>query len=449
MRRATYGCNRVLGCAAMWLSLHAWAAAQDAAPVAPVPAAPEISLRDALQHAQRDAPAVTAAAATYALREAERGAVMAAWLPALTVSGTGGYTFDNRLILPGQPRIDSESLLAQVGANLDWTALDLARGSRNDAARQAANAQGFTAQAVQRNAMLLATELYVKAAAAAALTADAELSLERRTSQQTAIEELVRAGTRSPVDLSRVKIETLAARYAVLSSRNDELAACAALAAAMGRPATQPVRAQASALEALEDSANAAKAARASELPELLSQQSLLAARREAYDAAIGARLPTLGVTANVSLSYLDVRHGQGIDGHQYGGATLLFVRWNGIDPTIWTRANVADAQIAEAQRQLEVVRHAIDSEEVAAAQALAGAEIELERAVEILRASQETRIAQNGRYRAGVASLIELLDAEAQEQQARRRRIEAERDHDLASARLLWVTGRLDALAR
>src|SRR5436190_24131830 len=98
MRRAMYRCNRVLGCAAIWLALPAWAAAQDAAPVAPVPAAPEISLRDALQHAQRDVPAVAAAAATYALREAERGAVTSAWLPALTVSGKGGYSFDNRLI---------------------------------------------------------------------------------------------------------------------------------------------------------------------------------------------------------------------------------------------------------------------------------------------------------------------------------------------------------------
>jgi outer membrane protein TolC len=217
----------------------------------------------------------------------------------------------------------------------------------------------------------------------------------------------------------------------------------------MGRSPAQPVRAQASTLQVLELSADAAKVSHATELPEVLSQESLIASRREAYDAAIGARLPTMGVTANASISYLDVLHGQGIDGHQYGGAGLLFLRWNGIDPTIWTRANVADAQLAEAQRQLDVVRHTMDSQEVAATQALAGARIELERAAEILRASEETRVAQNGRYRAGVASLIELLDAEGQEQQARRRRIEAQRDYQLASARLLWVSGRLGTLAK
>jgi outer membrane protein TolC len=64
------------------------------------------------------------------------------------------------------------------------------------------------------------------------------------------------------------------------------------------------------------------------------------------------------------------------------------------------------------------------------------------------LRASEVTREVQNGRYRAGVASMLELLDAENLEQQARRRRIEAERDHYLAGARLLWASGRIDALA-
>ena len=76
-------------------------------------------------------------------------------------------------------------------------------------------------------------------------------------------------------------------------------------------------------------------------------------------------------------------------------------------------------------------------------------AKILFERAVAVLRAAEVTREAQNGRYRAGVASMLELLDAENLEQQARRQRIEAERDYRIASARLLWAGGRLDALAR
>jgi outer membrane protein TolC len=76
-------------------------------------------------------------------------------------------------------------------------------------------------------------------------------------------------------------------------------------------------------------------------------------------------------------------------------------------------------------------------------------AKIELERARAVLRASETARDAQNGRYRAGLSSMLELLDAEHLAQQARRSRIEAERDQRLAGARLLWASGRLAALTR
>jgi outer membrane protein TolC len=69
----------------------------------------------------------------------------------------------------------------------------------------------------------------------------------------------------------------------------------------------------------------------------------------------------------------------------------------------------------------------------VAASHAVLRAKIGLERATAVLRASEVTRDAQNDRYRAGVASLLELLDAENLAQEARRAGIEAERDQQLA----------------
>jgi outer membrane protein len=68
----------------------------------------------------------------------------------------------------------------------------------------------------------------------------------------------------------------------------------------------------------------------------------------------------------------------------------------------------------------------------------------ELERATEVLGAAAATREAQLGRYKAGVASLLELLDAESLEQNARLTRIETSRDYDVARARLLAVVGGL-----
>jgi outer membrane protein len=127
----------------------------------------------------------------------------------------------------------------------------------------------------------------------------------------------------------------------------------------------------------------------------------------------------------------------------------LSFVRWSGLDPATWTQAAPADAAIALARREWDAERHAVASKAVAASHAVLRAKIELERAVAVLRASESAREVQNGRYRAGLASLLELLDAENLAQQARRASIEAEREHQIAGARLLRASGRLAALAQ
>jgi outer membrane protein len=291
----------------------------------------------------------------------------------------------------------------------------------------------------------------VLSAAASALVKDAELAFARRSEQERAIGELVRAGTRSPLDMQRAKIETLSAQYELAASQRDELAACAALAAAMGRSATQPVCARADGLSAfeLELSPERARAAVGMQRPELRARAALVNARREDYAAAIAARLPTVGVAATAALSYLDVRKGQGIDGHQYGGSALVYVRWTGLDPVTWSSADAASAEVVLAEREWDAERHVLATEAVAASHAVLRAKIDLERAGAVLRAAEVARDAQNGRYRAGLASMLELLDAESLAQEARRARIEAERDRQLAGARLLWASGRLAALAR
>ena len=412
---------------------------------------PEIDLREALRSAETRAPQVAAAQAAQALAEAERGPTTAAYFPVLTMSGSGGYSFDNRLVVPTAPRIDSMSLTTAANVSLEWTALDWTRGARSDAATATARAQAFSTGAARHDALLLAAERYVQSVAAAALVKDAELTLARRSEQEQAIGDLVQAGTRSPLDLERAKIETLSARYALRASQSDELAACAALAAAIGRPATQPVCARPADLEVFEPelSPPSALSDAPSKRPELDARAALVSARREEYAAAIAARLPTVVLAGTAELSYLDVRKGQGIDGHQYGGSALVYVRWSGLDPVTWSRAAPADAAVALAQRQWDAERDAVANDTVAATHAVLRAKIELERAVAVMHASETAREAHYCRYRAGLASLLELLDAENLAQQARRANIEAERDNQIAGARLLWAGGRLAALTR
>jgi outer membrane protein TolC len=410
------------------------------------PPALTVDLAKLLQRAKSDPPAIAVAHAELAQAQAALGAAEGQWLPALTGQASAGFSYDNRLVLPGVPRIDSESLEARAALNFDWAALDAARGTRIDASEAAQRAQQFQLESAQRKAMVMAAEMYLRAGAATSLLADARLSLERRSHQLQAIVDLVNAGTRSPVDAQRAKIEVLSAQYMLRMRRSEEQAAFAALGAALGLPPGERVKPASSSAEFTLAADNPAKARGLAyeHRPEIHAAGATLTALRLERDAAVAERLPTVGASASGNVSYLDVRHGDGLDGPQYGGAAGVYVRWRGLDPAVWFKAKIAAAAADRAEHLREALVHAIGAEAVNAFYALQRAHTETQRALAVLEAAGVAREAQNGRYLAGLASLLELLDAEDLEQQARQRRIEAQRDEAIAQAQLTAACGML-----
>lgn len=413
---------------------------------AQAPRAPTITLRAVLRRAKADPPTVLRAQAAHARARAELGYARDQWYPSLIGEGRYGYTYDNRLVLPGVPRIDSESLEARGSVGLEWNALDAARSARIDQAESSLQASAHALQSAEQAAMLAAAELFFQARAARELVLDAELSLGRREQQQRATTELVQAGTRSPVDVQRAEIEVTSARYLLELRRNEERSLLAALAAALGRGPDEwvvPAEAELATLESATSPA-AVRALATRDSPEAKRLDAQVEAAHKAHDAAVFARLPTLGVAATGSLSYLDVRRGLGIDGHQFGAAVGAFVRFAGLDPAVWARADVASAEVAEAERARAALHHRLGADAVAAFYALERTRIERARADAMLQSAARAREAQHGRYAAGVSSLLELLDAEELEQEARLRRIEARRDAAISLARLLATCGQL-----
>jgi outer membrane protein len=410
-----------------------------------------ISLKEVLRRAEQNAPAVLLASATVARFDAQRKQAQGAYFPALTGQVTSGIYYDNRLVLPDVPRIDSKSLSADGTLNLDWAVLDAARGSSVDSARAQTRAQRHARKAAVRDALLLAAELYIRAQAAVELLRDAQLTVERRSNQYAAASDLVKVGTRSPLDAQRAQVEVVSAEYALATRRYEQLAAFSALAAAMGEPPTRLFQPEGRSMVAFTGTLDARQAQQLAykNRPEIQSMRAALLARREAHDSAVGARLPTAGIAATGSLSYVSVLSGQGIDGYQYGGSAVAYLRWSGLDPTVWMQADVTESAILEAKRQLAVTAQGVMSEAVGASYMLQRAKTERDRAEAVLSAARITREAQNGRYRAGLSSLLELLDAESLEQDARERRIVAQRDHAIAGARLWAACGLLSRVAR
>jgi outer membrane protein len=225
----------------------------------------------------------------------------------------------------------------------------------------------------------------------------------------------------------------------------------AALAAAIGRDPTSSVRPAGGDTEVLEVVFPPARARdeASRNRPELRRLAASVGSRRADYDAAIGARLPTAGVTATGTASYAHVVTGLGIDGSTYEASAIAYVRWSALDPAVWGRAPVAEAASDEARRMLDGAQAAIAAEAVAASYDAERAQNETDRAGAVLEGARSIREAQNERYRAGVGSLVELLDAEALEQEARVGRIVSRRDYELSGARLLSACGLLARLAR
>jgi outer membrane protein len=292
--------------------------------------------------------------------------------------------------------------------------------------------------------MQSAVEIYVRCITTTKLLADSRLTLERRTSQLNSIAGLVRSGLRPGVDADRANIEAISARYLVQMREVDEQSALAALAAALGEDPTQPLAAA-----DLESDVFSAplKPREASDLavlhrPELRRLEANIAARRADHGAALGLRLPTAGLTASGSISYLDVINGHGLIGQIVNGSAGVYVRWNGLDPTVIRRANVTRAAVEEAQRQYDAGLLGMRAEVVAAAYNAQRAKAQLDQAEQVHAATEVTRNAQEQRYKAGIASILELMDAEALEQTARIAHLEAARDYDIARARVLSTCG-------
>jgi outer membrane protein len=450
------------------------APAQAPAPQA-APVGRTVTLPEVIKRARENPPLILAALATLQRIQAQEQYARGAYIPRFTIEAGSGIAYNNTPFLPqsqiklyererqaaaamnlpppGQlpTTIDSASQTTYGRANIDYALLDLGRRYAVKSAELATTAQREAYSEAQRAAAQAAGELYMRAVASVALAEDARLTLERRTSQYNAINGLVRAGLRPSVDATRAQIEVTAAKYALETREIEVSASGAALAAAVGEDPTKPLRAAEfddavlpAPLDPLPASVRAIE-----RRPEIRQLEMALESRRVDHKAAITARLPTAGISGTGNVSYNDLIQGDGYQGRSLSGAGSLYMRWAALDPAIWRRANVTRSAMEEAQRQLESQLLAIRAEVVEAAYTVKRTRALLEQTTQILESAQAARTAQNERYRAGVASLLDLLDAEGVEQNARRQRIEATRDHRVARVALLALCGTIDKLGQ
>lgn len=400
-----------------------------------------ITFADALARARAHQPRIREALAEEGVRRAELAAPPARWLPRLgatiqAVLGTDNNSAANWLSSGGaveMPRIAGTDFLQDpsqivwtpylttaVGIGLDQEVFDF---GRIDAARHAADAELEAAQA--RTA---ATELGVEARAREAYVAvqAAREVLRASAAARTRAEEVVRGtrafvdqGLRAPVDAARAEAELARYVVAVEHARAAVHVARAQLAAAIGADELELDAADPPAPVALPPLTEAL--ARVDAVPELAAAAAEARAAHARVDAANAELLPDLRLIATV-MGAAGGAPAAGHSGPAFGAGGVPFVpnyyaglvlRWHFFDQEALVRRDVASAESEASLARIETAR---EESRIAIEEAwytARGAEASLDALQRARDAAVVSYEQVDARYRQGLASALEIADAE------------------------------------
>lgn len=400
-----------------------------------------VTLDEAIAAARTDAPRVRARRAEESVRRSEIALPAARWLPRLgatlqAVLGTDNNSAANWLSSGGaveMPRIAGTGFLQDpsqivwtpylttaVGVGLEQEVLDF---GRIDAAQRAADARLDEARAQSDDTVLdaeaRAREAYVAVQSAHELLRAAEAAAARSEEIVRATRASAEQGLRPQVDVTRAMADQARFVVAVEHARAGLHVARAQLAAAAGSEALELDASEVAHTDALPsltaslDALDQAPLVRAAEA-------SATAAHADA-DEASADLLPELRLVATA----LGAAGGAPAEGHAspaFGAGGVPFVpnyfaglvlRWHFFDAQAIARRDVASARADAASADVDVAEDEARIAIEEAWYAARGAEASLD-ALERARDAAVTSYEQvDARYRAGLASAIEIADAE------------------------------------
>jgi outer membrane protein len=279
-------------------------------------------------------------------------------------------------------------------------------------------------------------ELSVKSAYYAALAAeelvrvavDAEKQMQDHLALAKASFEV---GRRSPFDVARAEVDVAAARIALIQAESGVAQARSALAAAIG----EDIGAAALALppQRATDDLPPQKAAdlALAQRPELAAVDLRLGSQRAAVSAASSSWYPVVNAVGQLGWSGTNLTGLSDNRAWQVGVTVTMPLLSGGAD---LARVRQQQAAFAQLRSQRETLALQIRSEAEQAALAVSEARARQSAADVLQKQAQDNLVLAEGRYQAGVGSIIELSDAEASLTASRAQRVRA--GYDLATAR-------------
>lgn len=416
-------------------------------------AAPNVlTLEQALETAQARQPEILRARAERTAAEARRAAALAPLLPQL--GANVGYqrttaNFAGRPgAIPGSTSVNINPSFTtynffNFGLSASMLLWDFGQTwSQREASTQLLEASLEGERAIRLQAALDVRIAYFEARAAQALVGVAAATLENQERHLEQVRGLVSAGTRPEIDLAQFRTDVANARVQHINAENGYATAKARLMQAMGlegsadfEVADESMPAVLGEEQTLEELSREALATR----PDVARLGLEMRAQAATLSGIRGAYWPRLSASTGFSEA------GTALDAMVWNWDAGLALSWPFFEGGR-TNAQVdeAAAQIASLEAQLTSVRLAVQVQlEQLRLAVIAAKEVVVAAEEARSGATEQLRLAE-GRYGAGVGSVLELSDAQLRLTNAQAQVVQAEYSLASARAQLLWALGRL-----
>jgi outer membrane protein TolC len=343
---------------------------------------------------------------------------------------------------PGFPKLIGPFNVYDARVSLSQSVVDVSAIAHLRGRVQSLQAAKYTAQDARDAIVLAVASLYLDAVAGTSRIEASEAEVNTAKALFDQATDMKQAGTVAGIDVLRAQVQLETEQQQLIVLRNDLAKQKLALARAIGIDPRQPIELServgyhAMAPMSTDEALNRALAQRA----DLLAATALVgAAQLEKFSAQAG-RLPTLRVNGNY-----------GPIGQTPGGSLITYALGAEVHVPIFeggvahARTLQADAELRQRRAELDDLKRQVQYQVQTALLDLGAADERVRVAQHTVSLAQETQQQAQDRFRAGVASNLEVVQAQEAVARANEAFISSVYEHNLAKAALARSLGVAD----
>jgi outer membrane protein len=404
-------------------------------PCAAQPLDHALNLQEVVNLALCNNPQTRVAWANSLIQAAQVGVGKSAYLPSVDLNAAANHTSGTA------PAVDQRS----VGVTFSYLLYDFgARSATLESDRQLLDAAIATQDSTVQSVFLSAVQDYYLVQASSAALDSAQESERAARESYDAAEARYNAGSATPADKLQAQTAYSQATLNRITADGNLKKAQGTLANMLGLDANRGVPlvpANTVAIpENFERDISALIEQARQQRPDLQAAEAQVKAAQASADAARAAGRPTISLSASSNRYYYS-----GIDTNSSTlGVNLNIPLFSGFSTTYRVRS--AEAQVEAKNAQLEQVHLQVALDVWTAYQNLATATQSLRTTAVLLDSAQQSAQVALGRYKAGVGSILDVLNAQSALASARQQRIQSAFNWNISRTTLAQAMGSLDA---